>query len=40
VIISFLVEDKIEDHVWLSTLVKLTVNELPEPKPKKKKKTT
>jgi TfoX/Sxy family transcriptional regulator of competence genes len=35
---SFLVEDKIEDHEWLSTLVKLTVNELPEPKPKKKKK--
>jgi TfoX/Sxy family transcriptional regulator of competence genes len=35
---SFLIEDKIEDHEWLSTLVKLTVNELPEPKPKKKKK--
>ncbi len=34
---SFLIEDKIEDHDWLSTLVKLTVNELPEPKPKKKK---
>jgi len=34
---SFLVEDKIEDHEWLSTLVKLTVSELPEPKPKKKK---
>lgn len=32
---SFLIEDKIEDHEWLSTLVKLTVNELPEPKPKK-----
>jgi TfoX/Sxy family transcriptional regulator of competence genes len=35
---SFLIEDKIEDHEWLSTLVRLTVNELPEPKPKKKKK--
>jgi TfoX/Sxy family transcriptional regulator of competence genes len=35
---SFLIEDKIEDHEWLSTLVKLTVSELPEPKPKKKKK--
>ena len=35
---SYLIEDKIEDHEWLSTLVKLTVNELPEPKPKKKKK--
>jgi TfoX/Sxy family transcriptional regulator of competence genes len=35
---SFLIEDKIEDHEWLSTLVKLTVSELPEPKPKLKKK--
>ncbi len=35
---SFLIEDKIEDHEWLSTLVKLTLNELPEPKPKKAKK--
>ena len=35
---SFLIEDKIEDHEWLSTLVKITVSELPEPKPKKKKK--
>ena len=35
---SFLIEDKIEDHEWLCTLVKLTVSELPEPKPKKKKK--
>jgi hypothetical protein len=32
------VEDRIEDHEWLSKLVKLTVGELPEPKPKKKKK--
>ena len=35
---SFLVEERIEDHEWLSTLVKLTVSELPEPKLKKKKK--
>jgi TfoX/Sxy family transcriptional regulator of competence genes len=35
---SFLIDDRIEDHEWLSTLVKLTVSELPEPKPKKKKK--
>jgi TfoX/Sxy family transcriptional regulator of competence genes len=34
----FLIEDKIEDHKWLSTLVKLTVSELPEPKPRKGKK--
>ena len=35
---SFLVEERIEDHEWFSTLVKLTVSELPEPKLKKKKK--
>ena len=35
---NFLIEEMIEDHEWLSTLVKLTVSELPEPKPKKKKK--
>jgi TfoX/Sxy family transcriptional regulator of competence genes len=35
---SFLIEEMIEDHEWLSTLVKLTVSELPEPKLKKKKK--
>jgi TfoX/Sxy family transcriptional regulator of competence genes len=33
---SFLVEERIEDHECLSTLVKLTVSELPEPKLKKK----
>jgi TfoX/Sxy family transcriptional regulator of competence genes len=33
---SFLIEERIEDHEWLSTLVKLTVSELPEPKLKKK----
>jgi TfoX/Sxy family transcriptional regulator of competence genes len=34
---SFLIEEKIEDHEWLSELVRITVDELPEPKPKKKK---
>jgi TfoX/Sxy family transcriptional regulator of competence genes len=34
----FLIEDKIEDSEWISELVRLTINELPEPKPKKKKK--
>ncbi len=33
----FLIEDKIEDRSWLSELIRLTVAELPEPKPKKKK---
>ena len=35
---SFLIEDKLDDHEWLSELVKITVNELPEPKVRKKKK--
>lgn len=35
---SFLIDDKIEDSEWLSQLVKTTVKELPEPRPKKKKK--
>ena len=34
---SFLIEDKIEDSVWLTELVELTVKELPERKPRKKK---
>jgi TfoX/Sxy family transcriptional regulator of competence genes len=34
---SFLIEDKIEESEWLSELVRISVNELPEPKPKKKK---
>lgn len=34
---SFLIEDKVEDPEWLSELIRLTVKELPEPKPKKKK---
>ncbi len=35
---SFLIEDKIEDRDWLSELVRISLKELPEPKPKKKKK--
>jgi TfoX/Sxy family transcriptional regulator of competence genes len=34
---KFLIEDKIEDREWISNLVRITVKELPEPKPKKKK---
>lgn len=35
---SFLIEDKLEDREWLSNLAKITVSELPDPRPKKKKK--
>lgn len=35
---SFLIEDKIEDSEWLSKLVRISLKELPEPEPKKKKK--
>lgn len=35
---SFLVEDKMEDSAWLSELVRITVHDLPVPKPKSKKK--
>ncbi|MDD2346046.1 MAG: TfoX/Sxy family protein [Bacteroidales bacterium] len=35
--LSFLIEDKIDDIEWLSELVRISVKELPEPKPKKKK---
>lgn len=34
----FLIEDKIEDREWLSELIRISVDELPVPKPKKKKK--
>ena len=34
---SFLIEDKIEDREWLSELIRISVKELPMPKPKKKK---
>ncbi len=33
---SFLIDDKLDDRDWLKKLVSLTVNEIPEPKPKKK----
>lgn len=35
--LSFLIEEKIEDRDWLSELIRLSLAELPEPKPKKKK---
>jgi TfoX/Sxy family transcriptional regulator of competence genes len=35
---SFVIEDKVEDSEWLSNLVRITVRELPEPKPKSRKK--
>lgn len=35
--LSFLIEDKLEDHKWLSKLISITAAELPIPKPKKKK---
>lgn len=34
---SFLIEEKMEDRGWLSELVRISVEELPVPKPKKKK---
>jgi TfoX/Sxy family transcriptional regulator of competence genes len=34
---SFLIEEQLDDHVWLRQLVIITVKELPEPKPKLKK---
>ena len=33
----FLIEDRIDDREWMTELVRMTVKELPEPKPKKKK---
>ncbi len=30
---SFLIEDKIEDREWLSELVRISLKELPKPKP-------
>ena len=32
---SFLIEEKLDDREWLRKLIKITVNELPEPKLKK-----
>ena len=34
---SFLIGDRLEDREWISKLVRITVKELPEPKPKRKK---
>lgn len=34
---SFRIGEKLDDREWISHLVKVTVAELPEPKPKKKK---
>jgi len=34
---SFLIEDKLDDSQWLSELIKISYNELPEPKKKKKR---
>ena len=34
---SFLIENKIGDREWISNLVRITLKELPDPKPKKKK---
>ncbi len=35
--LRFLIEEKLEDRDWISNLVKITIKELPEPKPKKRK---
>lgn len=34
----FLIEERLADRTWLSELIRITVQELPEPKKKKKKK--
>ncbi|MCB2376702.1 TfoX/Sxy family protein [Hymenobacter sp. BT635] len=34
---SFLIEEGLEDREWLQKLVSLTVEELPQPRPKKQK---
>ena len=36
----FLIEDQVEDREWIRNLIRITVKELPEPKPKRKKKNT
>jgi hypothetical protein len=33
----FLIEDQLENRGWISELIRITVEELPEPKPKKLK---
>jgi len=32
----FLIEDQLEDREWIGNLVRVTVEELPEPKPRKR----
>jgi TfoX/Sxy family transcriptional regulator of competence genes len=34
----YLIEAKLEDRDWLSTLVRISLKELPDPKPRRKKK--
>jgi len=34
---SFLIDARVEDRQWISDLIRITYDELPEPKPKKKK---
>jgi TfoX/Sxy family transcriptional regulator of competence genes len=36
---SFLIEDKLEDRKWLSSLIRLTEKEVPELRPKKRQVT-
>jgi len=36
--LSFLIEEQLEDKEWISSLIRLTEEELPESKPKKKSK--
>jgi TfoX/Sxy family transcriptional regulator of competence genes len=36
--LSFLIGDKLEDREWISHLIRISTKELPESKPKKKKK--
>lgn len=35
---AFLIEEQLDDRVWISKLIELTEKELPPPKPKKPKK--
>ncbi len=37
--LSFLIEDKFEDREWFGNLIKITVKELPAPRPKKERKS-
>jgi TfoX/Sxy family transcriptional regulator of competence genes len=37
--LAFLIQDRIDDNEWLTQLITLTEEELPEPKPKRKKKS-